>query len=220
MRKAAFLLTLVALAGCVSPSRHHAGRRAPPRAGGPPRSPEPAAAVTRQCLARLDAAGIRYTPLPDRRGPGACSQIGTIRLDDYGIPTTSLGPMRCGLAEALVAWVRGPVQQAAARVFGEPVLKVESFGSYACRPVNNAAGERLSEHGVANAVDIAAFVLADGRRITVLDGWNGDDAAARRFLRAVHDSACASFGVVLGPDANTLHRNHLHLDMAPERYCR
>src|SRR3546814_7905557 len=48
-----------------------------------------------------------------------------------------------------------------------PFRAIESFGSYACRPVNNQIGGRLSEHARANAADIAAFVLADGRRITV-----------------------------------------------------
>ena len=51
-------------------------------------------------------------------------------------------------------------------------------------PVNSRPGARLSEHGRANAVDIGAFVLADGRRITVLEGWNGSDEDVRRFLRA------------------------------------
>lgn len=214
------LVLMIVLAGCVGPSQHRRARPAPPRTGGPPLSAEPSRAETRECLARLDDGGIRYTPLPDRHGPGACSQIGAITLDDYGIATTGLGAMRCGLAEAFVAWVRGPVQEASAAAFGEPVLRIESFGSYACRPVNNQTGGRLSEHGVADAVDVGAFVLADGRRIAVKDGWTGDDPAVRQFLRAAHDAACLSFGTVLGPDANAYHRDHFHLDMAPQHYCR
>lgn len=34
------------------------------------------------------------------------------------------------------------------------------------------------------------------------------------FLRAAHRAACKVFGTVLGPEANTAHRNHFHLDMA------
>lgn len=34
------------------------------------------------------------------------------------------------------------------------------------------------------------------------------------FLRFIHDSACRTFGTVLGPEANRAHRNHLHVDMA------
>ena len=116
--------------------------------------------------------------------------------------------------------MRGPVQEAAAAWLQSPIVAVETMGSYSCRPVNGQAGSRLSEHGVADAIDVSAFRTADGRRITVLDGWNGADEGVRDFLRAVHQSACDHFGVVLGPDANALHHNHLHLDMAPERYCR
>jgi hypothetical protein len=34
------------------------------------------------------------------------------------------------------------------------------------------------------------------------------------FLRGVHRAACRTFGTVLGPEANTYHNNHFHLDMA------
>jgi hypothetical protein len=34
------------------------------------------------------------------------------------------------------------------------------------------------------------------------------------FLRAVHAAACRQFGTVLGPEANTWHKNHFHIDMA------
>ncbi|HEU0133384.1 MAG TPA: extensin family protein, partial [Allosphingosinicella sp.] len=96
----------------------------------------------------------------------------------------------------------------------------ESFGTYSCRPVNGRPGARLSEHGRSNAVDIAAFVLADGRRISVLAGWNGGDEDVRRFLRDIHKAGCRRFGIVLGPDADSFHRDHLHFDMGQGPYCR
>jgi hypothetical protein len=34
------------------------------------------------------------------------------------------------------------------------------------------------------------------------------------FLRAVHAAACRQFGTVLGPEANSWHKNHFHIDMA------
>ena len=34
------------------------------------------------------------------------------------------------------------------------------------------------------------------------------------FLRAAHRAACRIFGTVLGPEANSAHRNHFHVDMA------
>src|SRR3546814_15124681 len=76
-----------------------------------------------------------------------------------------------------------------------PFRAIESFGSYACRPVNNQIGGRLSEHARANAADIAAFVLADGRRITVQEGWNGSDQRVRDFLRMAHRAGCRRFAI-------------------------
>ena len=34
-----------------------------------------------------------------------------------------------------------------------------------------------------------------------------------KFLRQVHDGACEVFSTVLGPEANDVHRTHLHLDL-------
>ena len=79
--------------------------------------------------------------------------------------------------------------------------------------MNHVDGARLSEHGHANAVDISAFVLADGRTIAVKSGWNGDPAD-RAFLRAVHRGSCDVFTTVLGPDYDANHHDHFHLDLA------
>ena len=37
------------------------------------------------------------------------------------------------------------------------------------------------------------------------------------FLRAAHHAACKIFGTVLGPEANSAHKNHFHLDMAERK---
>ncbi len=176
--------------------------------------------MLRQCLADLGGRGASFQILPDQDRGAGCSTIGTVKLVKIGIPTANLGAMKCRLAERFVAWTGDALQTAATAWLDSPVAKIESFGTYACRPINNQAGNRLSEHGSANAVDIAGFVLANGRRITVKDDWNGPDENARNFLRAVHKAACRRFSVVLGPDANALHHDHLHFDMGAGRYCR
>ena len=211
---------LVAIS-CV-PKGHQTVRRPPP----PRYAPRPAqptydvSAAHRQCLATLTADGARYNALPDRVFGGGCSALGTVQLTDIGMPTTNLGAMTCPLADAFTRWTRDAAQKAAAAWLSSPVVKIESFGTYSCRPINNVEGNKLSEHGLSDAVDISGFVLADGRRITVLADWNGPDEYARNFLRAVHDAGCRRFHVVLGPDANALHRNHLHFDMGPGTYCK
>ena len=79
---------------------------------------------------------------------------------------------------------------------------------------------RLSGHAIANAADVGAFVLADGRRIGVLGGRTSPDPAAREFLQAVRRSACRRFGTVLSPDYNAAHANHLHVEDDAAGFCR
>lgn len=218
-----FPFSLLLLVSCV-PSGHRPqpqpGRRPTTSTRPAPARPVYDAAARRQCLAQLSADGARYSVLPDRDYGNGCSAIGTVQLTDIGMPVTNLGQMTCPLADALTRWTRDATQKAASAWLDSPVVKIESFGTYSCRPINNQSGNRLSEHGLSNAVDISGFVLANGRRITVLNDWNGPDQYARNFLRAVHDAGCRRFHVVLGPDANALHRNHLHFDMGPGPYCK
>lgn len=174
----------------------------------------------RQCHAELRREEVEFKPLQDRYFDGGCTALGAVQLLDIGTPVTNLGAMTCPLARQFARWVREAVQPAAGQWFDARVVRIESMGSYSCRPVNGQAGNKLSEHGRANAVDIAAFVLDDGRRISVLGGWNGNDDDTRRFLRAVHQAGCRRFQIVLGPDANALHRDHFHFDMGRGPYCR
>jgi hypothetical protein len=39
-----------------------------------------------------------------------------------------------------------------------------------------------------------------------------------QFLRAAHKAACKIFGTVLGPEANSAHKNHFHVDMAERKH--
>lgn len=218
----------VALLSALLVSCVPSGHRPPPQPSRSPATsyrPAPPRPITdmaarRQCLAQLSADGARYSVLPDRDYGNGCSAIDTVQLSDIGMPVTNLGGMTCPLADALARWTRDATQKAAQAWLASPVIRIESFGTYSCRPINNQAGNRLSEHGLSNAVDISGFVLASGRHITVLADWNGPDEYARDFLRAVHDAGCRRFHVVLGPDANALHRNHLHFDMGPGTYCK
>lgn len=190
-----------------------------PKVRGASAPPDDARAY-RQCMAEFSKMDVQIQPLPDRTYPNGCSATHAVKLVAIGIPVTNLGAMKCGLALPFTKWVREIVGQQAQAILGQPVVKIESFGTFACRPKNNVKGADLSEHGRADAVDIAAFVLQDGRRITVLKDWNGPDPKARAFLRAVHQAACHRFSVVLGPDANAFHHDHLHFDMGNGPYCR
>ena len=85
--------------------------------------------------------------------------------------------------------------------------------AFSCRRLYGRGNGRWSEHATGNAIDLAAFVLEDGRRVSVLRDWKGDDEKAA-FLRRARDEACSVFGTVLSPDYNAAHADHLHLDQA------
>ena len=178
---------------------------------------------TRACLSSLSASRAAFTPLPDQYYGAGCSTLGTVRLaslrsDDSQLALTNLGPVTCPLAQTFAAWARYGVDRAAQQFLGSPLVRIETMGSYNCR--NVAGSDRRSAHATANAIDIAAFVLADGRRITITGGWNGGTAAERQFLTAIHASACKRFGTVLGPAYNAAHRDHLHLELSGSAFCR
>ncbi len=220
LRLAAPLIAALLLSACIgAPER---GSDAPPSTSRPSAS-RPALAMpspeTRSCFADLQQASVRFTPLPDQDFGGGCVTRGSLRLDDIGTPTTNLGAMTCPLARNFVQWVRHAVKPAGQQVYGQDVVRVETFGTYSCRNVNGARTGRLSQHAFANAIDISAFVLEDGRRLTVLGGWNGDEQT-REFLRLIRGSACRRFGTVLSPDYNSQHANHFHFDMSGQNYCR
>jgi hypothetical protein len=149
--------------------------------------------------------------------------VGALQLNQVapGIPITNTKALTCDTALPLTRWFEGVVQFSAQRWFGARVVKLESMGTYACRNVvgNAAYSGKLSEHAHANAVDIGGFVLADGRRVSVLGGWHGG-SEERGFLHEIHDAACHRFTTVLGPDYNAAHANHLHFDMGGSQYCR
>ena len=198
------------LSGCVGSTDHHATpytRATPPVA---------LAGSERQCLTNLGQAQANFTPLPDRYFGTGCSTIGTVRLawlrsDDAHLQLANLGPVTCSLATALEGWARYGVDHAARLTLGSPLARIDTFGSYNCR--NIAGSDHRSAHATANAVDIAAFVLADGRRISVKGDWSSSNAATRLFLRQIRTSACRRFGVVLSPDYNTAHHDHFHLEV-------
>ena len=133
--------------------------------------------------------------------------------------------LRCNMIPVVDGWVRGVVEPEVRRHYGVPLAELKVAASYGCRPMNNVSGSKLSEHGHANAIDISEFHLADGRVVSVKAGWYGDPRD-RSFLRAVHAGACGPFTTVLGPEQDSHHRDHFHLDLArhgkdgTQHYCK
>lgn len=169
------------------------------------------------CLALLDRAGIRYTRLAARRASPQCGYEYGVRFAPGGSQAIVYRPAdlgtNCALAAALALWEWHVVQPAARRHFGRDVAGIDHFGSYSCRRLNGRDTGAWSEHARANAIDVAGFTLAGGRRIAVARDW-GRAGAEAAFLREVRDGGCRLFSTTLSPDYNAAHNDHLHLDQA------
>ncbi|MGE3067141.1 MAG: extensin family protein [Hyphomicrobiaceae bacterium] len=171
----------------------------------------------RACLA---SGVVRASPfLTPRSALGAGNFCGALQpftmsaADNGRVALKPAAALRCPMVPQVERWVRLVVEPAARATFGVPLVELKIAASYSCRPMNNVHGGRLSEHGRANAIDVAGFVLADGRTIMVKTGWHGA-FAERTFLRRVHDGACQHFTTVLSPNYDANHRDHFHLDLA------
>jgi Extensin-like protein C-terminus len=120
--------------------------------------------------------------------------------------------LACPLVSALDRWVSEGVQPAALRWFGAQVTEIKQIGSYSCREMVGSGTSSMSEHAFGDALDIAGFTLADGRKITVKDGWRGTPEE-QGFLHDVQLHACDMFTTVLAPGYNVYHYDHIHVDL-------
>jgi len=170
-----------------------------------------------RCTAALATSALRWEPVEDRDHGDGCVLSNSVRLRGGPLQLGESFLATCQLAVAFAIFEHHGLQPAAQAVYGQPVVGIEHYGSYACR--NIAGSQRRSQHATANALRIAGFRLADGRRITLARAWNGDERE-QRFLRLVREAACKPFNTVLGPEYNAAHRDHLHLDMGRARICR
>jgi hypothetical protein len=154
--------------------------------------------------------------LGPRRAPQTTAAVGPATL-------TPPATLACPIVSALDRWVSDGVQPAAMRWFGAPVVEIKQIASYSCRSMVGSGTSHISEHAFGNAIDIAAFTLADGRRISVQEGWHGTPEQ-QGFLHDVQLAACDNFTTVLAPGYNTAHYNHIHVDLmrrpSGDRPCR
>src|SRR3984957_179707 len=120
--------------------------------------------------------------------------------------------LACPIVSALDRWLADAVQPAAQRWFGSRVVEIKQISAYSCRGMNGNSHAHISEHAFGNALDIAAFTFADGRRVSVKDGWKGLPEE-QGFLRDVQAAACQQFTTVLAPGSNVYHYDHIHVDL-------
>ena len=260
------------------------------------------AAAKLDCAKLLSGVTLDYQPLPPLK-EGICGAPAPILVKSIGgVAIEPSATMTCALASGVATWISKTLQPQAKAMLGTQVVKLHNASSYACRNRYGSETTPLSEHALANALDVSEFVFASGETATVLASWprvanapkppaerdhgidpagsgrkpqgdrgrGGDSGEGKsrssnpfavsikaktnpfvvptavvkappptppaeavappapseacpqaelksRFVKAVHDDACLTFGTVLGPEANEAHKNHFHLDMKARR---
>jgi hypothetical protein len=160
------------------------------------------------------AVSTALAPMAWDNGCTAAAPVSVTAIKLEGGKLVELKPaatLRCATALIIARWLREDLEPLAERL-GSRINGVEVASSFACRPRNGISGAIMSEHGKANALDIRALHLADGRKIGIENA-----EGPRDFLSGMRQSACARFTTVLGPGADKDHETHLHVDLAERR---
>jgi hypothetical protein len=145
---------------------------------------------------------------PPRLGPGPIQPFAA----SGPVAVKPAATLACPIVSVLDHWLTETVQPAAQRWFGQRVVEIKQISAYSCRGMNGNPSAHISEHAFGNALDIAAFTLADGRHVSVKDGWHGLPEE-QGFLRDVEAGACQQFTTVLAPGSNVYHYDHIHVDL-------
>lgn len=200
---------------------------APPPPAPPPRPVvlDPDAA----CLKELRDRRVAFEVQPPMANAGTCTVPNPVKVaSDSQAAWSRPGLVSCSMARTVDRFETQVVEPLARRYLGKGVARLHHMGTYNCRnrrtETNVAAsdmgsrGGRPSEHAKGQAIDIGAFELDDGTMISVKKDWSGQGKKSE-FLQAVARASCEHFNVVLTPNHNRLHADHLHLDIGPHRLC-
>ena len=166
------------------------------------------------CRVKLRAAGVTFKDQPQLADATGCSVPWPLSISslskDIGVAPDAV--LSCEAALAAASFMRDVASAKAKQVLGSPVKSIAQASAYVCRPRNGTT--KLSEHAFGKALDIGAFMLADGRTVTVGGAETRQEA---EFLLAVRLAACGPFATVLGPGSDADHATHFHFDLAKRR---
>lgn len=171
------------------------------------------------CVDALRRAGAGIEPLADYVNPQkpACSRTDAVMLTKLSSATLRPEEMRCSVALRLYLLEKHVIQPQAAALLGSPVRSIAHFGSYNCRTMRGSSW-RMSEHATANAFDLRGVTLADGRTLSLKADWTKQSSGSA-FFKRVRTGACTVFNMVLSPDYNADHADHIHVDLGLFRGC-
>jgi hypothetical protein len=171
-----------------------------------------------KCKKKLAKLDLDYKLVKDRTNSRGCKLANAVSLSRIGeikLPKSTM--LSCEMATNLAEWLEKSVQPQATRILGQKVTRLHHLGTYNCRTMRGSSS-RLSQHAFANAIDVSAFSLADGTRVPIQKNWDGQGKKSK-FWKKIRTKACKSFDLVLSPDFNAAHHDHLHLDAGYYQRC-
>ena len=172
-----------------------------------------------RCKLVLATTNIGGEILPPIGGSGGYGIAAPLLVTSFGaVKVRPAAKLNCNMALATYKWLINDVQPMARRKYKSPVVAIRQLSSYSCRSRRGSGTSRISEHSFGNALDVAGFSFANGRKLTLLKNWSttgalfgiGRDA---NFLFDAHKFACKNYATVLSPRYNKAHANHFHMDM-------
>jgi hypothetical protein len=173
---------------------------------------DPAAA----CLKDLAEAQVLFERVEGWGAGTPCAVETAVKVSQAAIPWSRPGVLSCQMARTVLRFETQVVQPLAQRHLGKSIRRIHHAGTYDCRTERGRS--RLSQHSKGNAFDIFGFETSDGAVINVERHWGAKDARSA-FLHGVSAASCELFNVVLTPNRDRDHKDHLHLDIGPYRLC-
>lgn len=177
-----------------------------PRAQVPP-GPEPKGLLCRSPALKGKAL------LPINSKVSGCDVPDAVLVSEVsGVTLQPPATINCEEALALATWVKTGLQP----VYQGKIVALKVADSYSCRPRNNVRGNKVSVHGLGQAIDIESFMTSSGQVMTVSQNYNAQ-------MRAASRAGCGIFHTILGPGSDGYHENHIHFDVAKHGrrdYCR
>lgn len=176
----------------------------------------------------LDEQGVtyqRWTPtLPGKVAEGSIHERDCGLRDGVRVERGASGIAYVGGLHVAVSFgvrlkrLEEVIQDRALAVLGQRIGRVEHFGAYACRAIRHLP-ETASQHASGNAIDLAAFITERGARVSLAEHFRKAPRTAAtpqaRFLRELVEALRQrpdDFPVVLSPEFDDQHQDHLHIE--------
>ena len=175
-------------------------------------SEEDTAAERQRCVAILKDVAAEFEPADPVRN-GGCGSAAPYNLTRIGSnPAVLIHPpatVTCDMIAAMADWMDEDVQPSALKHLGAAVIRISNISDYSCRNAMSRTSTRLSEHALANALDVRDFITAKDDTADLKRDWGPTvrDIAARiaaeKAAEAARKEAAAAAAAKAAKEAST-----------------